>query len=56
MAAFSLGLGASGIRQIAFGAKEAPAYVWSIAFWGLAIIFRALSTGQGRVIQGLRKS
>ena len=48
---FSSGL----ISQITFGVKEAPTYVWSIALLGVAIIFRALSTGQGCVIQGLRK-
>jgi antigen flippase len=48
---FSSGL----ISQITFGVKEAPAYIWSIALLGVAVLFRALSTGQGCVIQGLRK-
>ncbi len=98
-AAFSLGLGTSGIRQIAsssasgedsklactvktlrrtvwisgliggaflaltsgliskitFGPEEAPRYIWPIALLGIAILFRALATGQGCVIQGLRQ-
>jgi len=98
-AAFSLGLGTSGIRQIAssassgddqrlsrivqtlrrtvwisglagaafmlltsgviarltFGESEAPKYIWPIACLGLAVLFRALYTGQGCIIRGMRR-
>ncbi len=98
-AAFSLGLGTSGIRQIAssassgddqrlarivktlrrtvwitglagatflvltsgiisratFGEAESPKYIIPVACLGLAVLFRALFTGQGCVIQGMRR-
>lgn len=97
-ATFSLGLGTSGIRQIAsshaagdtsrvskivqtlrrttwitglagamfttacslaiarftFG-DQAPGYVWPIAFLGVAVLFRALTTGQGCIVTGTRQ-
>ena len=97
-ATFSLGLGTSGIRQIAsshaagdtsrvskivqtlrrttwitgiagaiftgacslliarftFG-DQAPSYVWPISLLGLAVLFRALTTGQGCVVTGTRQ-
>lgn len=45
---------ASLIARLTFG-PEAPSYVWPIALLGLAVLFRALTTGQACIVSGTRQ-